>query len=104
MVIQKQIEEKLTTQFEPEFLQVRNESDGHNVPKGSETHFKVVIVSTRFEGLSVVKRQQLVYATLQAELAGEVHALSMQTYLPTEWHEDLAIPDSPPCLGGSGKK
>ena len=33
----------------------------HNVPKNSETHFRLVIVSDVFDGLSRVKRHQLVY-------------------------------------------
>ena len=45
MRIQKSIENKLRNQLEPEFLQVENESSQHNVPPGSESHFKVTIVS-----------------------------------------------------------
>ena len=50
------IEAKLRDAFAPAHLEVVNESHMHSVPKGSETHFKVVVVSDRFEGLSPVKR------------------------------------------------
>ena len=103
MVVQKAIEEKLKAVFHPSNLQVLNESDGHNVPVGSETHFKVIIVSDAFSGLRQVQRQQYVYKALNDELTGGVHALSMQTFTPEEWQQDPTIPESPHCLGGSGK-
>lgn len=101
MIIQKTIEDKVQDKFAPSHLEVINESHIHNVPAGSESHFKLVIVSDFFAGLSKVKRQQAVYAALSEELAGAVHALSMKTYSLDEWQQDPAIPASPPCLGGS---
>ncbi len=47
-MIQDVIEKKLSDEFQPEFLKVINESDMHNVPRGSESHFKVTVVSERF--------------------------------------------------------
>jgi len=83
-------------------LTVENESHMHSVPPNSETHFKVVIVSQQFEGLSRVKRQQLVYKILSEEIAGPVHALAQHTYSPTQWQQkQQPVPDSPNCLGGS---
>ena len=100
MSTQQTIEEKLATGFELQHLQVINESDQHNVPAGSESHFKVVLVSNAFEGARLVARHRLVNATLADELAGGVHALSIHTYTPEEWHErHRDVPMSPPCLG-----
>lgn len=49
------------------------------------SHFEGVVVSTAFEGLSAVKRQQLVYATINEQIAdGRLHALSFKTYTPGE--------------------
>jgi BolA protein len=36
---------KLDGAFSPDHLEVINESASHNVPEGSESHFKVVLVS-----------------------------------------------------------
>ena len=36
----------------------------HNVPPGSESHFKVTLVSDKFDGLRLVKRHQEVYGLL----------------------------------------
>ncbi len=44
-MIRERIEEKLRAAFQPVFLEVVDESYRHNVPPGSESHFKVVLVS-----------------------------------------------------------
>ena len=49
-MIRERIEEKLRAAFQPVFLEVVDESYRHNVPAGSESHFKVVLVSDRFTG------------------------------------------------------
>lgn len=100
MIIEHNIVNKLQNSLAPEYLQVINESSGHNVPAGSETHFRLVVVSEAFVDLSAVKRQQRIYGILAEELAGEVHALTMQTLTPDEWQQDASITQSPPCLGG----
>ena len=94
---------KLEQAFSPDHLQVINESASHNVPEGSESHFKVVLVSQIFEGQSAVKRHQSVYAVLAAELQSGVHALALHTYLPVEWEKRQSALISPDCLGGSRK-
>ena len=49
------------------------------------SHVHLVVVSTEFEGLSAVKRQQKVYAALAATIAsGAIHAVHMKTYTPAE--------------------
>lgn len=100
MSIQSSIEAKLKA-LEPAFLQVENESHRHAVPPNSETHFKVTLVSARFEGMMPVKRHQQVYAALADELAGPVHALALHLYTPSEWEASgQSRPDSPDCRGG----
>ena len=94
------IEEKITQRLQPSHLQVINESSNHNVPKNSETHFKLVIVSPKFEGHRTLHRHRMVYAVLEQELAGPVHALSLHTYTDAQWRELDDAPESPDCLGG----
>ena len=100
MVIQSQIENKLKTELSPSHLEVINESHGHSVPRNSETHFKVIVVSDKFEKRSLVERHREIYRVLGDELKGGVHALALHTYTPSEW-EQTQTPKSPPCLGGS---
>ena len=79
-----------------------NESHQHNVPANSETHFKVIMVSTDFEGKGMVARHQSAYRVLNEELQAGVHALAMHTYTQQEWQKkNGAAPSSPDCMGGS---
>jgi acid stress-induced BolA-like protein IbaG/YrbA len=51
---------------------------------GDGQHFQALIVSSAFDGLSRVKRHQLVYGALGDRMREEIHALSMQTLTPAE--------------------
>lgn len=100
--IETTISAKLAERFHPTHLEVVNESHSHSVPKNSETHFKVLIVSEKFSGLSRIARQRLVNDTLNAELAGGVHALTQKTLTPEEWaSQGVGNFVSPNCHGGS---
>jgi len=53
---------------------------------GDGSHFEAIVVSSAFEGLSMVKEQQLVYGTLGDRIAsGAIHAISIKAYTPEEW-------------------
>jgi BolA protein len=99
--IHQRIEQNLAASLMPEHLEVINESSMHSVPVGSETHFKVVVVSEAFEGKSLVERHRLVYAALSAEIRDGIHALAITSRTPAEWEKTNTVPKSPPCLGGS---
>lgn len=102
MSVQDTITRKLQQAFQPAHLDVLNESHMHNVPPGSESHFKVVLVADSFEGRRLVQRHQAVNAILKDELAGTIHALSMETLTPGEWQDrGGSLRASPPCHGGS---
>ena len=47
--------------------------------KGND-HLQVTVISSMFDGLSLVKQHQLVYSALKEELASEaIHALALKT-------------------------
>ncbi len=101
MTVQQNIEEKIQGSLAPEHLEVINESPMHNVPPGSESHFKLVIVSPAFEGMSRVERHQKVNGILAQELENGLHALSMETLTGPEWEQRGGkTMASPLCLGG----
>nr|XP_022315160.1 uncharacterized protein LOC111119363 [Crassostrea virginica] len=101
--IEESISKKLSSKFQPQHLEVINESSKHNVPKGSETHFKVVIISDTFEGMPLIKRHRLVNEVLKEELENGVHALSIMAKTQTQWEESgQHVSKSPPCRGGTG--
>lgn len=102
MSTQEIITKKLQT-LSPEHLEVVNESHMHNVPEGSESHFKVVIVSDIFKDKMLLARHRLVNKALEEELAGGIHALALHTMTMEEWFEKGNVPESPPCLGGNAR-
>jgi len=81
---------KLTEQFEPNVLDIKDESHKHaghsEVPDraGGETHFRVKIVSQLFEGKTMVQRHRMIYSVLEDEFQAGVHALALQTKTPAE--------------------
>ncbi|APR76540.1 Cell division protein BolA [Minicystis rosea] len=102
MKMQQQIEGKLGDALAPAHLEVINESSMHSVPPGSETHFKVLVVSAAFEGQNLVARHRRVNEILRDELRSGVHALSIRALTPSQWEaEGAAGFVSPKCLGGS---
>jgi BolA protein len=92
MSVAASIRDKLTTAFAPLVLEIRDESARHAGHAGAtrgdgsqgETHFHVRLVSATFEGVSRVERQRRIYAALREELAGPVHALSLEAFTPSE--------------------
>lgn len=102
MNMQETIESKLRAGMSSLLhLEIINESDRHNVPPGSESHFKVVLVAGAFEGIGLLARHRMINQLLADELAGGVHALAIHAYTRDEWDARTGrAPMSPPCLGG----
>ena len=101
MSVQSQIESKLANGLSVQHLEVVNESDSHNVPPGSESHFKLVVVAPEFEDKTLINRHRMINAILEEELKGQIHALAMHTYTEQEWNKLSGnAPMSPPCMGG----
>ncbi len=100
---EQRIYELVEKAFSPEQLGLENESSHHSVPPGSETHFKLLLVSKHFEGKSRIDRQRLVNELLKGELASGLHALTQKTLTPAEWdlQKDSLNFISPECMGGS---
>lgn len=95
----------LSQHLEPVVLTIEDESAQHNVPKGAESHFKVTVVSAKFEQDSRIARHRRVNQWVQHEFSTDLHALSLHLYTPSEWAKKTnAVPDSPVCHGGSRPK
>lgn len=103
--ISQSIESKLKNAFGPlVHLDIINESYMHNVPKGSETHFKVVLVSDKFKSMkNLIARHRAVNEVLAEELSSGVHALSIIAKTPEQWENSNEVKPSPACRGGFGK-
>ena len=100
MQVQRSLESKLKNAFQPTWLQVLNESNMHNVPPNSESHFKVIVVSAIFNKKSRIERHQMINSILKEELEGSIHALSIQAHTAEEWSQrSEKIIGSPNCVG-----
>jgi BolA-like protein 1 len=102
MTKQETIRTKLSSVLEPVHIDVENESRMHSVAPGSETHFKVLVVSEAFRGLSALDRHRRVNELLREEFGAGLHALTLRALTPDEGERqgDAGF-RSPACLGGS---
>ena len=55
---------------------------------GDGTHFDALIVSTEFEGKSLIERHKLVYGVLGDAMKERIHALSLKTFTPEQWKKN----------------
>lgn len=80
------IKDKLTRAFQPQSLDVIDESHLHAGHAGShpegESHFRVKIVSQAFAGKSRVDTHRMVNAALADEFRSRLHALAIQASAP----------------------
>jgi BolA protein len=71
----------------PDELRLEDESHlhaGHEGAKSGGGHFRLSIVSNRFNGLGTVARHRLVYDALADLMRREIHALSIHAATPDE--------------------
>ena len=60
--------------------------DATVIVDGDGRHFNAIVISPVFAGKNRIEKQQLVYATLQQQIAdGTLHAISIKTFTPDEW-------------------
>jgi BolA protein len=82
----QRIEARLREAFAPADVGVEDDSARHadhaGARSGGETHYRVRVVSARFEGLSRVARHRLVFDALKGEFAGGLHALNIEAVTP----------------------
>ncbi|WP_439543743.1 BolA family protein [Hyphomicrobium sp.] len=88
MSAEARLREKLMIALEPTRLDIVNESELHaghrSSPDTGESHFRILIVSPRFAGVSRVGRHRMVNEAIADELSGRIHALALSTYAPGE--------------------
>ena len=88
MSAEAQIRERLMLALEPVRLDVINESEMHAGHRGSpgtgESHFRLLVVSAKFAGVSRVARHRMVNSALGDLMAGRVHAMAIAAHAPGE--------------------
>ena len=102
MKLETSIRKKIEDALKPVFFEIENESVKHRRPPGAETHFRLLVVSEKFDGLSRVDRQRLVASLFDDERDEGLHALTQKALTPTEWEaqKDQAQTPSPNCKDG----
>ncbi|MES9967734.1 MAG: BolA/IbaG family iron-sulfur metabolism protein [Sedimenticola sp.] len=102
--MQPTIHQKIQDALQPMHLEVIDESHMHNVPEGTQSHFKVVVVCEQFEGKNLLARHRMINGLLKTEFDQGLHALALHTMTPQEWFDKGGVaPQSPECLGGGVK-
>jgi BolA family transcriptional regulator, general stress-responsive regulator len=84
------IRSNLERELDAEHVEVVDDSVrhiGHLGAEGGAGHFRVLVVSERFRGLSRVAAQRLVYEALAPLMATDIHALEMRTLTPEQWRQ-----------------
>ncbi len=88
MSVAEIITSRLRQAFEPEHLELIDESEKHRGHsgwrEGGETHFRLRMTSAKFAGEGRLARQRAVNRVLADQLADRVHALSMELKAPGE--------------------
>ncbi len=59
--------------------------------QGDGDHFEATVISSAFEGKSMVQQHQLVYGSLGDALQGAVHAIALRTFTPEQWKKQLPV-------------
>jgi len=83
----EQIRQRLEQAFEPESMEVDDDSHkhvGHEGAKGGLGHFSVMIVSAHFSGMPVLARHRAIYAALGDMMQNEIHALAIEAIASDE--------------------
>lgn len=88
MSVAEELRERLERALQPTLLEIVDESASHHGHagwrEGGETHFRVHVVSSRFDGLNRIDRQRLVHGAAAELLRARIHALSIRALTPKE--------------------
>merc|ERR1712113_1130476 len=95
--MQKHIAKKMMEAFMPEYLEVTNESHGKH---SDESHFFILVVSSKFDGMSPLERQRSIYALL-SDSSGKLlfHSPRLLAKTPAQWRRNYHVPVAPACSG-----
>ena len=83
-----EIRTRLEAEFTPVTLQVDDEGHmhvGHEGAKSGLGHFRVLVVSDKFQGQSPIKRHRLVYQAMGEMMQTDIHALAIEAFTPDEF-------------------
>jgi BolA protein len=88
------IERALIDGLEAQHVEVIDDSHRHADHLAAQEgggHFRVLVVSPRFDGLTRIAAQRLVFQALAHLMTGDIHALQMKTLTPGQWQASVAL-------------
>ena len=95
--IESTINSIIEESYNPVYVELVNESFMHNVPKDSESHFKLIIVSDIFKDMTLVQRHKHIYSSLKT-IMNNIHALSINAFDIDEFKLNPTKSMSPDCI------
>ncbi len=86
----KNIPQRITdalSELQAAVIEIKDESERHagHVGAGDGGHYRMTIVSELFSGQSLMARHRMVYAKLSEMMKGEIHALAIKAFTPSEY-------------------
>jgi BolA protein len=81
------IRERIENALQPESLSIEDEGHlhvGHEGAKDGRGHFRVMVVSEAFDGLTMIQRHRAIYDALGDLMATDIHALAIDAYSSNE--------------------
>ena len=54
----------------------------------NQNHFSVMVISSEFENLSIIKQHKMIYDALGAMITNEIHALQIKTFTLEQWKNE----------------
>jgi len=55
---------------------------------GNQDHFSVMVISSEFENLSIIKQHKMIYNALGTMVTNEIHALQIKTFTLEQWKNE----------------
>ena len=55
---------------------------------GTKDHFSAIVISSSFDGLSLIEQHQKVYSAIGDHMTREIHALQLKTFSTKEWEKN----------------
>jgi BolA family transcriptional regulator, general stress-responsive regulator len=85
------ITEIITEKLAATLVEIQDQSDRHKNHAGRKQapidsgHYDLLVVSPKFENLSLIQCHRLIYAVLAEQMQTQIHALSIRAYSPQQW-------------------
>ena len=89
MNLDNKIKARLNEVMDIDYLSIVNDTAKHVNHKNYDGggHFKLEVVSSAFEGLSLLEQHKLVYKALEGMIKKEIHAVSLNLLTEKEYSE-----------------